>query len=195
MKYYNAYEKRYRKMHEIGELWEVREKTNEVIDVINKYNISLTSKILELGCGEGRDAIYLLDKGYNVLAIDSSKSAIKKCNELSNNKYEDFFKEFDIIKDTMMDKFNFIYSVALIHMFVIESDRKRFYDFIYGHLKDDGIALIIAMGDGICEYQSDINDAFNDVERININTGKKGDPNKMLCGKHIRSLTSCDLQA
>lgn len=173
MKYYNAYEKRYRKMHEIGELWEVREKTNEVIDVINKYNISLTSKILELGCGEGRDAIYLLDKGYNVLAIDSSKSAIKKCNELSNNKYENFFKEFDIIKDTMMDKFNFIYSVALIHMFVIESDRKKFYDFIYGHLKDDGIALIIAMGDGICEYQSDINDAFNDVERININMGKK----------------------
>lgn len=99
--YYKAYEERYSEVHRNGILWEDINPTGEVLDTILKYNISKNNKILELGCGEGRDAIYLLNKGYNLLAVDYSKSAILKCNQLTNDEYKDNFKQFDIIEDTL----------------------------------------------------------------------------------------------
>ena len=171
--YYKAYEKRYSQVHQTGQLWEIHKSSREVIDTINEYNITKDDKILDLGCGEGRDAIYLLDNGYNVLAVDYSTSAIQKCNELTENKYKDKFKQFDIINDTLNDKFDFIYSIAVIHMFVNEKHRQKFYQFIYNHLKENGKALVIAMGDGKKEYSSDVNNAFCYSERININNNKK----------------------
>lgn len=143
--YYKAYDKRYRKTYEDGYLWEIHKPTKEVINIINKYKINKSDKILDLGCGEGRDALYLLDSGYNVLAVDYSINVISKCNELSNNKYIDKFKQFDIFEDEINTKFDFIYSIAVIHMFIDENHRRKFYKFIYEHLNKDGKALIIAM--------------------------------------------------
>ena len=34
--------------------------------------VNKNDNILDLGCGEGRDSIYLLDNGYDVLAVDYS---------------------------------------------------------------------------------------------------------------------------
>ena len=171
--YYKAYEKRYSQVHQTGQLWEIHKSSREVIDTINEYNITKDDKILDLGCGEGRDAIYLLDNGYNVLAVDYSTSAIQKCNELTENKYKNSFKQFDLITDNIDEKFDFIYSIAVIHMFVNEKHRQKFYQFIYNHLKENGKALVIAMGDGKKEYSSDVNNAFLNSERININNNKK----------------------
>lgn len=58
-------------------------------------------------------------------------------------------------------------------MFVAEEQRNIFYKFIYDHLDDNGIVLIISMEDGINTYKSDINKAFNKVVRENINTKKQ----------------------
>ena len=84
--YYKAYEERYKKVHESNNLWEIPKPTPEVLNTINKYKITKDSKILELGSGEGRDVIFLLDKGYNVLALEYSISAVNKCKKLTNNK-------------------------------------------------------------------------------------------------------------
>lgn len=171
--YYKAYEKRYKQTYENNTLWEISERTQEVIDTIKKYKISKNSSILELGYGEGRDAIYLLDNGYNVLGVDYSFTVIDKCNELTNYKYVNNFKQLDLIENSLNEKFDFIYSVAVIHMFVLDEHRNKFYNFIYNHLKDNGIALIISMGDGILEVNSDLEKAFDDTKRVNINTNKE----------------------
>ena len=69
------------------------------------------------------------------------------------------------------EKFDFIYSVAVVHMLVLDEDRNGFYQFIHRHLKSDGIALICSMGDGNYEMQSDISNAFELQEREH-ETGK-----------------------
>lgn len=171
--YYKAYDKRYRQTYENNSLWEISERTKEVIDTLKKYKITKNSNILELGCGEGRDAIYLLDNGYNVLGVDYSFTVIDKCNELTNYKYVNNFKQLDLIENSLNEKFDFIYSVAVIHMFVLDEHRNKFYNFIYDHLKDNGIALIISMGDGVLEINSDLEKAFDDTKRVNINTNKE----------------------
>jgi len=41
------------------------------------------SKVLDMGMGEGRNAVFLAQKGHNVLGVDISSVAIKKAKELS----------------------------------------------------------------------------------------------------------------
>ena len=148
--------------------------SKDVVKVIDDYNITKNNSILEVGCGEGRDTIHLLNMGYhNILGIDYSKIVIAKCNELTNNKYVNNFKSLDIMKDKLNNKYDFIYSVAVIHMFLKEEHRNLFYKFIYEHLNNNGIALVISMGDGTSTYKSNIDDAFKKVVRKNINTNKE----------------------
>lgn len=168
--YYKAYDERYKQVYRDGNLWEVDEPTCEVEKYICKYGIDKNSKILEIGCGEGRDIKYLLKKGYNVIGMDSSKTVIDKCIEIIG--YRDRFKVFDVLCDKTCDKFDYIYSVAVIHMFLLEEHRDKFYKFIYEHLNNKGKALVISMGDGEIEYTSDIEKALSKVERRNVNTGK-----------------------
>ncbi|ADR21086.1 hypothetical protein MATR_12840 [Marivirga tractuosa] len=66
-------------------------------------------RVLDLGCGQGRDAIALARLGYSVTGIDSSKVGIEQMNRIGQNekldlvgKVEDIytfdrFNEFDIV--------------------------------------------------------------------------------------------------
>lgn len=121
-------------------------------------------RILEIGCGEGRDSRAVLNQGYDLLATDLSNEAIVYCKKIMPS-YKDHFKVLDCISSYHKEKYDFIYSVAVIHMLVLNKDRNAFYKFIYEHLTDGGVALICSMGDGKEEMQSDINNAFKLQER------------------------------
>ncbi len=171
--YYKAYEERYRQVYKQDFLWFSKENTPDVIKIIEEYSIGKDFSILEVGCGEGRDAIYLLERGYQVLAVDYSKTVIDKCKQLTNHKYDASFRQLDIITDTLDEKYDFIYSVAVIHMFVSKVHRKAFYQFIYNSLKEEGKALIFSMGDGKKQYESSIEEAFSNVKRKVSNNQKE----------------------
>ena len=163
-KYYQAYDERYKIIHEKGYSWSSYKPTPIVLETIIKYQINNDSKILEIGCGEGRDAFPLLEKGYQVLATDISPEAI----EFDKNKYpmyRESFQVLDCLSDDYIDKYDFIYAVALIHMLVVKEDRHKFYEFIRNHLEDDGITLICSMGDGEHEFETNVNEAFEIVKR------------------------------
>lgn len=167
--YYKAYEKRYKQIYAKNMLWSSKKVTPDVLQFIKDYQITKTDKILDLGCGEGRDAIHLLDEGYNLLAVDYSQTVINKCIEISNYKYQNQFKQFDLINDTMEEKFDYIYSISVLHMFVLEEHRNKYLSFVRKHLKDNGKCLFTVMGDGKKEYVTDIKNAFQDANRVVIN--------------------------
>lgn len=173
--YYKAYEKRYKQDYKENMLWSSKLFTPDVINFIDDYKANKQDRILDLGCGEGRNAIYLLEKGYNVLAIDYSSSVIDMCNKLSSNKYERHFKQFDIIEDEEKEKFNYIYSIAVLHMFVLKEHRNKFLSFIRTYLLEDGRCLLCVLGDGKQNYTSNIKDAFKDTKRVVMNTNKNLD--------------------
>lgn len=164
-KYYEAYDKRYKQVHSKGISWATNNNTKIVEDIILKYHLE-NKKILEIGCGEGRDARYLLNKNYNVLATDISKEAINYCIKNDLN-HKDNYMVLDALSDTTLnEKYDFIYSIACLHMLVLDKDRNLFYKYIYNHLEDNGYSLILTMGDGIKESKSDITKAFDNVKRI-----------------------------
>jgi SAM-dependent methyltransferase len=43
------------------------------------------NRIIELGCGSGRDAIFFASYGHDVTGVDASVEAVKSCDELAEN--------------------------------------------------------------------------------------------------------------
>ena len=168
-KYYEAYDDRYRQVHGAGLQWFADSATPIVQEMLSKYRIGRDQVLLEIGCGEGRDAVALFNKGYNLLATDVSAEAIGYCQR-KMPQYTRHFATLDCLKDSLDETFDFIFSVAVVHMLVPDRDRDGFYRFIHKHLMDDGLALICTMGDGETEMQSDISQAFALRER-NHETG------------------------
>ena len=171
-KYYEAYDDRYRQIHDLNLQWFYDEPTAIVMEMIRKYKVRPDQAILELGCGEGRDAYPLLKAGYHLLATDISPSAIayakKKWPE-----YADHFAVLDCVTGDTPEKYDFIYAVAVVHMLVEDTDRDGFYSFIRNHLNPGGIALICTMGDGNMERQTDIRTAFDLQNRTHEQSGKQ----------------------
>lgn len=169
--YYEAYDDRYRQVHREQLQWFSSAPSPIVSEVIRKFGILPDSPVLELGCGEGRDAVPLLQAGYSLLATDISSEAIAYCRELAP-RYADCFSVLDCIHGHLEGTFHFIYAVAVLHMLVEEDDRDGFYRFLRDHLREDGIGLICTMGDGTMERRSDTACAFTLQERTHGLTGK-----------------------
>ena len=162
--YYKAYEGRYKTIHQKGDSWFSNTPTPIVMKLLEKYSIPLSSPILEIGCGEGRDAKVLLEKGYCLKATDISPEAISYCKTAFPEHIANF-ETLDCLKDHHPFAYEFIYAVAVIHMLVLSKDRTAFYQFIYQHLSENGLSLICTMGDGEIERETDIRNAFRIEER------------------------------
>ena len=171
-KYYEAYDDRYRQIHSRNLQWFDDAPTPIVVETICKYGLREHQRILELGCGEGRDAYPLLKQGYPVLATDISPAAIA----YAQKKWPEFHENFavlDCISGKLPEKYDFIYAVAVVHMLVEDTHRDAFYTFIRNHLSPYGIALICTMGDGNLERQTDIRTAFELQNRTHEPTGQE----------------------
>ena len=126
--YYEAYDDRYKQVHNASLRWFSSEPSPIVSQVMEEYGIAQSDTILEIGCGEGRDAGYLLSRGYDVLATDISREAILFCQQT----YPDYAKQFQMlncIAGQLDQQFDFIYAVAVVHMLVLNGDRNGFYQF------------------------------------------------------------------
>ena len=188
-KYYEAYDDRYRQIHNMNLQWAESDPSPIVQEIIEKLGITRSDKLLELGCGEGRDTKPLLLVGYDMLATDISPEAISYCQK-QLPQFADRFQILDCITGKLDMQFDFIYAVAVVHMLVEDCDRNAFYSFIRGHLRSGGKALICTMGDGEIQRCSDPATAFTLQERIHQQTGTK----VKIAGTSCRMVTFADFE-
>ncbi len=174
-KYYLAYEERYRKLHDEGLTWFSDIPSPELLDWVENNNISLEDEICEIGCGEGRDALYLSNKGYKVTAIDVSESAILKCKELARIKgvHIDLKVADALSLSEVTRKYKWVYSIATLHMLVDDNDRYNYLTSLYNLLEPSGNLLLVNLGDGEHERKTDITHAFQLQERNHSASGRK----------------------
>ena len=170
--YYEAYDDRYRQVHGENLMWFAQLPSQIVLNTIAELGINHTDRILELGCGEGRDAVHLLRQGWRLTATDISPEAIRYCRE-RNPQYAEYFRRLNCLAGQREGQYDFIYAVALIHMLVEDEDRASFFRFFREHLRPGGFGLICTMGDGSLERKSDVSTAFDLQERIHGETGTK----------------------
>lgn len=93
------------------------------------------AKILDIGCGEGRNSIYLSELGYAVTGIDISKSAIDFAEKKQSSCK---FYCMDALDIKLDEKFDVIIDFGLFHFMPYEYREKYVYN-IYNMLVDEGI--------------------------------------------------------
>lgn len=85
-----------------------------LVDFFGK-GIPIASAV-ELGCGEGRNAIFMAEHGVSVTAIDISKSAIENANKLAVQKGVNIdFRCQNALKGDINDKYDFAYDSGMLH--------------------------------------------------------------------------------
>ena len=170
-RYYEAYDLRYRQVHEKGLAWFSGAPTPVVAQVLEKYAIAPECPMLEIGCGEGNDAAFLLERGCDLLATDVSPAAVDFCRK-KYPQWAECFQPLDCLKDSLEGRFDYIYAVAVLHMLVPDADRQGLLRFIRDHLTEKGAGLIVVMGDGEIQRATDISTAFELQERTHQQSGE-----------------------
>lgn len=170
-KYYEAYDLRYRQVHERGLTWFGGRPTPIVGQILAGYGIPGDAAMLEIGCGEGGDAAHLLARCCNLTATDVSPAAIAFCQD-RYPQWAERFRTLDCLQGRMDGRFDFIYAVAVLHMLVTDEDRQGMLRFIRAHLTETGIGLIVVMGDGELQRATDPATAFDLQERTHGASGE-----------------------
>ncbi|MCR5799313.1 MAG: class I SAM-dependent methyltransferase [Lachnospiraceae bacterium] len=96
--------------------------------LISLRSCEIAPKVLDIGCGEGKDAVYMAEKGYDVTAFDITENGIKKTIKLANdrgvkvNAYVDDINTFET-----EECFDIIYSTGTVQ-YLFDENKKNFFE-------------------------------------------------------------------
>lgn len=109
------------------------------------------SKLLEIGCGSGRDASFMIRSNYDVIAIDGSKNMIKEAKKIHPELSEKLLHK-TLPNDLYFNiSFDGIYSIATL-MHLSRDDLETAISKIYDLLNQNGKFLM-----SVSLFRSDIN--------------------------------------
>lgn len=130
------------------------------VDMTNTYKAFLKllpkgGKILDLGCGSGRDSMNFIKLGYEVIAVDGAKKLAKRASVLLGKEViASTFEELEL-----KEKFHGIWACAsLLH--IKREDLKTVLNNLYNNLDDNGV-FYMSFKYGEKEYVDDKNRYFN----------------------------------
>lgn len=91
-----------------------------LLDQILKGRIDKSDKILDAGCGEGRNISFFIKNGFNVVGIDKDESAIRLLKMYSRSLNPDIDTDSFIVGDSRElpfpnESFEYIISSAVLH--------------------------------------------------------------------------------
>lgn len=111
------------------------------METLTSYlNIPLESKILDLGCGKGRHAVYLNSIGYDVTGVDLSPQSIAFAKEFENDTLH--FDVHDMSKP-YPEKFNVVFNLfTSFGFFEDDDDNLKTIKAIKANLVPNGIGVI-----------------------------------------------------
>lgn len=99
-------------------------------------------KILDIGCGEGKDAVFLAKNGYDVTAFDISEKGIRKAKTLADvhGVTVDFFKA-DIKDFRIETDYDIIFSSGVFH-YIPQNLRQSIINNLKTHTRVNGLNII-----------------------------------------------------
>lgn len=130
------------------------------VDMTNTYKpflklVPKDGKILDLGCGSGRDSMNFMKLGYEVTSVDGAKKLAKRASVLLGK--EVIVSTFEELE--LKEKFHGIWACAsLLH--IKREDLKTVLNNLYNNLEDNGV-FYMSFKYGEKEYVDDKNRYFN----------------------------------
>jgi SAM-dependent methyltransferase len=128
--------------------WVVEEPPKALVDLVES-GVLRPCKAIDLGCGTGNYAIYLAGRGFRIIGVDISPTAITLAGENARNKGVgcDF-----IVADVLGDlgevggTFDFAYDWELLHH-IFPEQRKKYVENVAGLLNPKGHYLSVCFSE------------------------------------------------
>ena len=136
-------EESFKKRYETGDTpWDIGKPDFNLIQTVTTMAIK-PGKVLDIGCGTGDNSIWLSQKNFQVIGIDTSEIAIQKAIEKASKAN---VKCTFIVIDFLTNKiegapFGFAFDRGCFHSLNSDEERKSFAENVAAHLKKDGLWL------------------------------------------------------
>lgn len=145
----HPYEDRYRRVYNAGaRFWATPVPTEELAEFVGDSSTCPGPGVIEFGCGEGRDAVFLAKSGFSVTAIDIAPSAIQRAKEWANEEgvEVDFLvNDATALKGIPDESYDFAVSIGCLQMFPRYEDRRRHFAEACRVLKPQGVFYLCSM--------------------------------------------------
>ncbi|MDO9391352.1 MAG: methyltransferase domain-containing protein [bacterium] len=119
----------------------------EIYEISN--SLPKASRILDAGCGDGRNALFLAEKGFSVDAFDISASGIEKLTLLAKQKGIEINAWVqDLAEYDFKDHYDLIISHGVLHLVT----RDTWTGFVRGmksHTRINGVNVIVVFTDAL----------------------------------------------
>jgi len=150
--------------------WDVGKPDSNLIQTVTTTPIR-PCKALEIGCGTGDNAIWLSERNFDVLGIDTSEIAIEKAKDKASRvNTKCAFMVSDILTSHVQGApFGFAFDRGCFHTVGSDEKRKKFAENVNGYLGKDGLWLSLLgnadeQRDGPGPPQRSARDIVNAVE-------------------------------
>ena len=115
--------------------------------VVAAENIVPAGKALDMGCGQGRNALFLGLKGFDVTAVDNNPQAVQNVNELARIEDLDVRAvEYDLNAANLQDHFDYIVA-TVVFMFLYPRFVPQVIADMQAHTNPGGYNLIVSAMD------------------------------------------------
>jgi SAM-dependent methyltransferase len=119
--------------------WDTGTPDPMLISVIESHRIA-PGRALDVGCGTGTNAIYLAQRGFEVVGVDIAPAAVEKARANANGRCR--FETVDFLTATPPGgPFQFAFDRGCFHVFDDDRDRARFAQNVAAVLVDGGLWL------------------------------------------------------
>lgn len=136
-------EKHYKERYKEGDTpWDIGKPDFNLVQIVTTTPIE-PCKALDIGCGTGDNAIWLSQKSFQVIGVDTSEIAIEKAKEKAlkaNTKCN--FMVVDFFRSHIEGRpFGFIFDRGCFHSLNSDEKRKIFAEKVSHHLEENGLWL------------------------------------------------------
>ena len=122
-------------------------KNNEIIfgegkpvsAVVNLYKYIKSGSVLDVGGGDGRNSLYIVNKGFDVTAIDLSEVGLEKIKEVNK---EIKTKVSDITKEIIESEYDVIINTFVLHH-INKIDAKKIILDMQNHTAKNGFNILV----------------------------------------------------
>lgn len=133
-----VYEKRYTG----DEYYWGKKPSGFALKVLHCLPASESTKLIDIGCGEGRNAVFFARNGYEVTAFDVAESGVKKTKQLAKeaNVSLDVFLA-DLTEFRLKKKYDIVFAHGVLHYLPPEL-REELLDNFKSHTRKNGINVL-----------------------------------------------------
>lgn len=111
--------------------------------LVNNIGYLKAGTVLDVACGDGRNALYLLENGFDVTGIDFSNRALERLNAFATRAgYTIETKQVDLSSSKSLNELRNFDNIVINHYRASKEVLKE----ISKHINDDGILFVCGFG-------------------------------------------------